>query len=32
MEEDNKPNGFSWFSLGFSVCTLLVIILKTIKG
>ena len=22
-EENNKPNGFQWFTLGFSICTLI---------
>lgn len=28
MEEENKPNGFQWFVLGFCTCTLFVEILK----
>lgn len=22
-EKNNKPNGFQWFALGFSICTLI---------
>lgn len=34
MEDKNneKPNGFQWFTLGFVICTLLVQIIKIIKG
>lgn len=27
-EENKKPNGFSWFALGFSIATLIAVLLK----
>ena len=33
-EENNKPNGFQWFTLGFSICTLIfntIILIAEIK-
>jgi len=28
MEENNNPNGISWFALGFSIASLIAVLLK----
>ena len=28
MEEKNKPNGISWFALGFSIASLIAVLIK----
>jgi len=28
MKEENKPNGLSWFALGFSIASLIAILFK----
>jgi len=28
MKEENKPNGLSWFALGFSIASLIAVLFK----